>query len=28
MILNQVTIRKIMHGESMENENFPCMYVH
>jgi len=28
MILNQAAIRKMMHGESMENENIPCMYAH
>ncbi|MEE3253746.1 MAG: hypothetical protein VX227_05690 [Nitrospinota bacterium] len=28
MILNLATIRKMMHGESMEDENFLCMYAH
>ena len=28
LILNQAAIRKMMHGESMEDENFPCMYAY
>ena len=26
MVLNQAAIRKMMHGKSMEDENFPCIY--